>query len=63
MTTANAVSVSIGRADATVSVDVTCTSTGLADALEGELRGMVARGELKLDLSRPAAEIEGEIVR
>lgn len=57
-----AVSVSISRLDDTVSVDLTCGSTRLADALEGQLRGMVSRADVKLELAREPITIDGEIV-
>ncbi len=57
------VSVSIARQDTTVSVDMTCGTAGLADALEGEQRGMVSRGALQIDLTRDAPVIEGKVLR
>ncbi|MBK5957420.1 hypothetical protein CCR97_04245 [Rhodoplanes elegans] len=57
-----AVSVSISRLDDTVSVDLTCGSAWLADALECQLRGMVSHGDVKLDLAREPSTIDGEIV-
>ncbi|MFL9828958.1 hypothetical protein [Rhodoplanes sp. SY1] len=55
-------SVSISRLDDTVSVDLTCGSTGLADGLEDQLRGMVSRGAVELDLAREPITLDGEII-
>ena len=58
-----AMSMSSSRQDTTVSVDFTCRTAMLADALEDELRGMVSRGALRLELARQPIIVDGEIAR